>query len=169
MTFSLDKVFLAACFSHLAPWIYYAIPFWPARSLWISLLQIQCFYPCRLQTSCPKLLSGFSLCLWDLKVSLLCVRVLICIILLIFEEGFSVLLDLNACFFPQIREVLCYNLLQYTFCPPVSLSSSSGIPIILYCLALWYHLSLKFYPLDPVVVYLSFSQLFYSSFCLLYH
>ena len=39
-------------------------------------------------------------------------------------------LDFDACFLPQIREVLHYNLLQYTFCP-LSLSSSSGIPIIL--------------------------------------
>ena len=38
MTALLDKVFLDTCFSHSGPWIYPASPFWPARSLWRSLL-----------------------------------------------------------------------------------------------------------------------------------
>ena len=36
----LDKEFLAACSSHLRPWIYPASLFWPARSLWRGLLLI---------------------------------------------------------------------------------------------------------------------------------
>ena len=47
-----EKVFLAACSSHLGPWIYPASPFWPARSLWRGLLLVWYFSPCKLGISC---------------------------------------------------------------------------------------------------------------------
>ena len=76
MTALLDKVFLAAYFSHSASWICHVCPFWPARSLLTVLLSALYFYSCRLRTSCLDLLSGFSLYLWNLQVSLLYVKAL---------------------------------------------------------------------------------------------
>ena len=65
------RVFLAACSSHLGPWIYPASPFWPARSLWRGLLlpytpphKSQGF----LVSCCFKdLLFIFGICMLDLK------------------------------------------------------------------------------------------------------
>ena len=45
MTTLLDKLFLAACSSHLVPWIYHTTSFWPAWSLWRVLLLIWYFSP----------------------------------------------------------------------------------------------------------------------------
>ena len=57
----LDKVFLMSFFPHVVPWICYASPFWPARSLWIGLMPVYCSCPYRLRTSCLNLLSYFLL------------------------------------------------------------------------------------------------------------
>ena len=47
-----------------------------------------------------------------------------------FEGGPLYLLDMNACFFPQIREVINYNLLKYAFWAPLSLGDPNVSDII---------------------------------------
>ena len=148
MTALLDIVFLATYCFHLAPWIYHASPFGSSRYLWIRLLGVLFFYSHRFRTSCPELLSEFSLCLWNLQASLLYVEVLawFCID---FEWDPLFLLNLNACLLPQIRGIFSYNMLIYTFFPTFSLtfSSSFGTPIMLILFHLMLSLISQFFPL----------------------
>ena len=44
-------------------------------------------------------------------------------------EGLPYLLNMNACFLPQIKEFLSYNFFKYIFWSSLYLSTSSGIPI----------------------------------------
>ena len=53
-----------------------------------------------------EMLSGFSLYLWNCNLQYYMLRVLI---LLIFFMGPPYLLDLNACFLPQIRKILFFH------------------------------------------------------------
>ena len=122
-----------------------------------------CFHPCQLRTSCPELLSGFSLCLWNLQASLLYVEVLThfywC------WRGFSVPPGFENLCLSQIREVFCYNFSNIPSATPSFLffwdPNYSNI-VLLY--GITYLLN------SPLVIqsFLSlFSQLLYSpSFCL---
>ena len=124
------------------------------------------FYPFRLQTSCPGLLSDFlfgsEICTFH------CYMLKYWHIFIDFEGGSLCLLGLDACFLPQIREVLHYNLLQYTFCPPC-LSSSSGIPIILLLFHFMVSLisqTLLLWSSSCLSLFLSFFILYHFVFCI---
>ena len=78
---------------------------------------------------CLKLLSEFSLCLKFASFIIICWG--IDLVLIDFEGASLFLLDFNTCFPPLIREFLSCDLFKYTFCPFLSLSPSSGTPIIL--------------------------------------
>ena len=156
MTDLLDIVSLSAYCFHLAPWLYYASRIGPFRSLMIRLLGVLFFYPHTFRTSCPELLSEFSLCLWNLQASLLYVEVLayFCID---FEGDLLFLLNLNACLLPQISGIFSYNMLICTFFPTFSLtfSPSLGTPIMLILCPLMLSLISQIFP-SWSIVYLFF-------------
>ena len=69
----LDRVFLAACSSHLGPWIYPASPFWPARSLWegsaVNLILLPIYIRDLLSLAALRI---FSLSLWFASFTIKC-------------------------------------------------------------------------------------------------
>ena len=158
---SQDKVFLAAYFSHLAYWIYHASPFWPARSLWMGCCQtnVSTFVGYG-----PLVLSWFQDFLFVSEICKFYYYMLGCWPILIdFVWGSLCLLDLDVFFLPQVRELLCYDLLQYNFCLPLSFFSSSGIPMILILFCFMVSLISQTLPSwFSSYLYLSFSQLLYS-------
>ena len=125
----LGKEFFAAYFSDSAHWIYPAIPFWPAKFLWIGLLWTWPVFPCRLRTFFPCCFHDSFLawvfCEFDYDMPRWWS---------VFVEsngGPLCFLDFDVCVFPQVRKVFRYDLLTYTLLPLFCLSSFSGTPMIL--------------------------------------
>ena len=106
MTALLDKEFLAAYFSDSAHFIYPATPFWPAKFLWIGLLQTWSVLPCRFRTlflCCfHDSLLTWIICEFDCYVP--------CWWLVFVESNGSPLcfLDFDVCVFPQVRKILLW-------------------------------------------------------------
>ena len=128
MTALLDKEFLAAYFSDSAHWIYPATPFWPAKFLWIGLLQTWSVFPCRLRTFFPCCFHDSLLA--SVFVNLTMISLVNDWFLLNLMGVLCASWILMSVSFPRL-EKFSAMICSHNPSTPISLSSSSGTPMIL--------------------------------------